>query len=351
MRYSNDDTRLLVRYLTGECRAWEEDELRARIATDAELAARLAELEQTWEQAGKYPAGDVDINAGRRRIAEIVKIRPLPATSASVGRSHHHASDRFYFLRIAAVFLILIGATVTAARLGLIAPGAPAEPEPPHESVFATRAGQRATIQLTDGTQVRLNVASRLTVSASFAEGSRDVWLEGEALFEVAPDSTRPFTVHAHGVRTRVLGTQFIVRHYLGESNTRVVVVEGKVRMANDEGLPRDSVVLRANELGLAAGGRLLRRTAVPVDEYMAWTGGRLVFRKAPFPVVAAELERWFDLDVQFQGRHSEVYRLNTTFTDQPLSEILNVIARSLNLEYVRHGRHVLFRPATESAS
>ena len=88
-----------------------------------------------------------------------------------------------------------------------------------------TRPGEQRRLQLADGSVVWLNAGSRLRYPAAFARPQREVFLEGEAFFEVARDPKKPFLIHAGQSTTRVLGTSFSVRSYAREPAVVVVVV------------------------------------------------------------------------------------------------------------------------------
>ncbi|RNL87768.1 hypothetical protein ED312_09845 [Sinomicrobium pectinilyticum] len=96
-----------------------------------------------------------------------------------------------------------------------------------------TVAGQQAVHTLPDGTIVRLRTASTITFPESFKNMTREVELEGEALFEVAEDREKPFSVKAGELTVKVLGTSFNIRAYETENETAISVVSGKVLVSN----------------------------------------------------------------------------------------------------------------------
>src|SRR5207245_7963028 len=146
---------------------------------------------------------------------------------------------------------------------------------------FTTARGQRAEMRLTDGTRILLSVDSKLRVPGDYGAAARDVYVDGEAYFEVTHDATKPFAVHAANALVRDLGTRFGVRAYAGEQRVRVVVAEGKVALrsvaAADTSNPAPE--LSTGELGrLDASGVLTLAQGVNVQRYLAWTEGRLAF-------------------------------------------------------------------------
>lgn len=93
--------------------------------------------------------------------------------------------------------------------------------------------GKIAAYKLLDGTLVRLNSNSKIRLSEDFNIRNRDVFLEGEAYFEVAKNPSKPFRVHAGKSVTTALGTAFAVRAVKNETSVKIILVEGKVRVEN----------------------------------------------------------------------------------------------------------------------
>jgi ferric-dicitrate binding protein FerR (iron transport regulator) len=231
---------------------------------------------------------------------------------------------------------------------------------------ITTKKGQRTSVRLTDGSRVRLNVDSRLTIPPSFGEKRREVHLEGEAFFEVAGDSMRPFIVRTEGATTRVLGTAFDVGAYPEDDEIKVAVTEGRVRLqaesstaekaspageeSANEGTDRQEnrrdVVLTKNHVSLISqGGETITRREQDLSEHLAWLDGQLAFEDASFEEVTRKLERWYGLEIEFQGGASlPSGHLNAQFDeDRPLSDVLRVVGAAFGLKYHRDENKVTF--------
>ncbi|MGC3987744.1 MAG: FecR domain-containing protein [Pseudorhodoferax sp.] len=152
---------------------------------------------------------------------------------------------------------------------------------------FATQAGQRQVLSLSDGSTVTLDTATRLQVSRHLR--SRRVALEtGRALFEVAPSAWRPFTVDAGAAQVRVLGTAFDVR--LWGEDVAVTVLHGHVAV---RGAAQDGAQLQAGQRADVAAGRLGPVRSVDAQAATAWREGRFVFQRTPLAEVLREIERY----------------------------------------------------------
>jgi ferric-dicitrate binding protein FerR (iron transport regulator) len=205
----------------------------------------------------------------------------------------------------------------------------------------ATRRGERAEVYLSDGTRVTLGAASRLRFSAPLRKTSRDVYLEGEAVFEVTHNPKWPFVVRAAHAVTEDLGTRFSMRAYPTDSVVTVAVAEGKVALRGDR---ESGAVLGQGDVGmLTRGGRLETQHGVPLEPYLAWADGRLVFTNTPLSDVLPQLARWRDLDVRTHGLSADTLFLTATFTTESTDELLRYIALTLDVRQERRGRTVTF--------
>lgn len=159
-------------------------------------------------------------------------------------------------------------------------------------TVYETRAGERRTVTLKDGSRVDLNGASRLAVR--YPRGQRLATLDGEAVFDVASNPDRPFLITAGDRRVRVVGTQFDVRRR--EGRLSVVVARGVVEVAPVREAVGPTLRLtaghRLDHIEGAADGQV---TVVVPEEALGWRTGRLIYRDAPMTDVVADLNAQFE--------------------------------------------------------
>ncbi|HEX2800797.1 MAG TPA: FecR domain-containing protein [Phenylobacterium sp.] len=156
---------------------------------------------------------------------------------------------------------------------------------------YVTGKGQHQRIALADGSTIDLNAESRLTVRLSRAE-RRVVLADGEAIFEVAHDESRPFVVEAANRLVRDIGTQFDVRSRRGE--LVVTVAEGKVQVSPLSPAAGRVYLLAAGERLSVADTGVEQLKAVDPRETFSWRAGRLVYRDQPLADVVADLNRQF---------------------------------------------------------
>jgi transmembrane sensor len=199
---------------------------------------------------------------------------------------------------------------------------------------FATAFGERKQVTLPDGSVVDLNSRTRMEVH--FVRGQRQVLLsEGEAMFSVQHDASRPFVVEAGKGRVTVTGTRFDVRR--DPAQTLIAVESGTVKVNGSEN-SGDTVVLTAG-LGsrVDGSGRVSPASAVNTAAIIAWRTGKLVFNDAPLSEVVEEVSRYRQRPLMVASGKTANLRLTSVFkaddTDsllRALPSILPVTVRTL---------------------
>lgn len=251
------------------------------------------------------------------------------------------ASPRMHIVARALLALFVAAGAVVSGRLLLRAPAAP----PPPDRIVTTQRAQQILLRLADGTAIKLAPASTLRIPATYGTTDRTVRLEGEAAFTVVHDSTQPFAVHTERAVARDLGTRFVVRAYPGDRVTDVVVAEGEVAVAQPGAAGDRRVIRRGARARVTDDGNLEVTPRVALEPYFAWTEGRLVFRGTPLRDVAAQLGRWYDIDVRLTADRIADRTVTASLKDEPAPEVLALIAATLHLTLARDGRTYTLSP------
>ena len=314
-RYSSmyiEDERLyplLERYLAGEASAREAEIVRAWLAEDAAHAQLLADLRLIKHVANDTPP-PTSVDAAWMQAVKTLGLRRKPRVLRRL---------LMVALAAAAVLIAVIGGGRVLRRA-------------PQWKEYATAPAQRMVIRLQDGTQVTIAPKSRVRYTADFGRAHRDLYLDGEAYFQVAPDSQHPLRVHTPRSVTEDLGTAFVVRAYGDQNATEVVVIEGRVSLSRAE-TTSPAVVLGLRDLGrLDASGPATVRRGVDVDRYLAWTKGVLAFDGTPLSEVMPALERWYNVEIRLSDSALAARRLTATFQNEPIDLVLKRIALTLGL-------------------
>jgi transmembrane sensor len=162
--------------------------------------------------------------------------------------------------------------------------------------------GSRSMITLADGTRVWLNAGSRLIYPTHFVNKTREVYLSGEAFFDVQENEKQPFEVVTSDVRVNVAGTQFNVTAYPEDFSVQAVLVEGSVEIKSAIAGRRDKgVLIEPGQLAyFNKKTQEVRVQKVNIDEYTLWTRGLLHFSNTDFNRITKKLERYYNIQFQF---------------------------------------------------
>ena len=201
--------------------------------------------------------------------------------------------------------------------------------------------GERSQITLEDGTKVWINADSRLEYSSDFLSGdTRDVFLQGEAYFDVTPDKSRPFIVHVQDVNIMVLGTAFNVKGYRGEHKVEATLVHGKISLS---GASADNVTLAAGQRAvfLTEKKRLKVENNVETDTYTSWRNGVLVFDDQPLYEILPILERTFNVNIHTDQASSLDCRFTAKINNMSIAEVLELFGTSDTIGYTVYANEV----------
>ncbi|MGX5817182.1 FecR family protein [Chitinophaga lutea] len=198
--------------------------------------------------------------------------------------------------------------------------------------------GNRVRIELTDGTIVRMNAASRLIYPSAFTGDKREVQLEGEAYFEVTGSAARPFIVRAGGLDVTVLGTEFNVNTYSGP--VLATLAKGKVKAGTAILRPGEQAAYDRNTAALV-------KKKVDLYAVTAWKDDQLYFEEASLATIAATLGREYDYTFRFQDEALQ-QRVFTLDMPRPatLQEALDQLSKTTgDIRFRIHDRTIdLFR-------
>jgi transmembrane sensor len=189
--------------------------------------------------------------------------------------------------------------------------------------------GKRSQIILADGTKIWLNAGSTLSYPVSFTGNSREVYLSGEAFFEVSTDRSKPFYVITGDLRIKVTGTRFNVTSYSDDVVTQAVLVEGKIEAAKNRLFSR-SVELSPGEcIVYDRKENKIQKDKVDVELYTSWVNGYLLIENEPVVEIFKKLERYYDKKIVVEKLSDQPRFTGKLNLDDDLEKVLNNIAFS----------------------
>ena len=288
------------------------------------------ELEQLRQQA----ENEKIIDDSRKIHSDLKGTVPLYKTSET--RSWERISNYFrkkkirFFLSVSKYAAIIVLALISGILINHYwnTPAA----QPLTYSEVKVPLGQMAEIMLSDGTHVWLNSGTTLRYADNFGNEARKVKLDGEAFFKVKKDEI-PFKVELKGSEIEVLGTSFAAISYREDNFSKVTLVEGSVKVNKTTGeeitrlTPRDQIHIPESPKEYSV-------KKVDTRFYQSWTEGKIEFNDEKLSDVARRLERWYNVEIQFEQEEIGDLRFSgTILKNKPFNQITKAFCLLLPVE------------------
>ncbi|KAJ1604389.1 hypothetical protein OJ253_3713 [Cryptosporidium canis] len=195
-------------------------------------------------------------------------------------------------------------------------------------------------MQLSDGSHVWLNSGSSITYPVVFVGRERKITVDGEAYFEVAHNASKPFIVTKGETSVQVLGTHFNVNAYSDESDIKITLLEGSVRVNNGSA----NKLLKPGQQAQVDAGTVTVKKDADIEKAVAWKDGLFNFRNDRLRNIMPQIARWYDVDVIYEN--SDVQNIIITGEIERtanLSEVLKILTY-LKIDYRIEGRKLILK-------
>lgn len=199
---------------------------------------------------------------------------------------------------------------------------------------YATKLGERSKITLSDGTQIWLNAGSLLKYPEDFKGDTREVYLTGEAFFDVAKDKKHPFIIHTDKMDTKVLGTSFNVQAYPDQTTQEVSVLTGRVNVKStvtEENVyvtPGQKVVFKSKN------NKLQAFKDIPMNSISLWRKNIIVFEDTPLTEVVATINRNYNVAIEIKNKNLNTLKINGYFKDLSADQVVALVCNIINASY-----------------
>lgn len=277
-------------------------------------------LEKDWDLIKKQITSS-DLKEKRMRILHFRKLRKRQQLFSN-------------FLKVAVLLIVAVSSGLITLQFAVKTDQTVTEPV---FNEIATNPGERASIELGDGTKVILNAASNLTMPDSFSAQKREVTLNGQAFFDVKTDRIRSFNIRTDIALVQVLGTSFDIRSYENEDKIFVAVSEGTVELShrNESG---SSLIINQGYIGSISKttGQLTLEMFDDPNLYFGWMDGRIIFKNAPLEDVFKHLERWYAVSIDFDRSNSDltIQKFTADLRTRSVREVLGVLKMSMDIDF-----------------
>ncbi|MCK9640962.1 MAG: DUF4974 domain-containing protein [Prolixibacteraceae bacterium] len=212
--------------------------------------------------------------------------------------------------------------------------------------------GSIAEMLLPDGSHIFLNSGSKIKYSIDGADGMREVFLTGEAWFQVAKMKSKPFLVHTSCYDVKVTGTSFNVKAYQGDDAVITTLEEGSIKIQSSDNLKLDE------EKNLIPGQQLIynkKSGAIQVNEvntnwYSSWKENKLIFVNMRLKDLMTMLERKYGVDIQIVDKDILDYHYDGIIKNETILEVLEILKHTLPIEYKIVGQNIVIQKKRRQA-
>lgn len=206
---------------------------------------------------------------------------------------------------------------------------------------LSTANGQRATMNLSDGSVISLNADSKLKYPNYFDKDSREIEFEGEGYFKIHPDKTRPFRIKCNNTITEVTGTEFNIKNR--NNKFSIAVVEGSVKMFSNK-TSQEVAVVKGQIVSLKNSGSFSKPLKINVKHLLAWRENKLSFSRTPLNLAVKEIERCYsNVNITIVNDSLKHKTITGVFDIGSLDEILSVLSLTHDIKINKKGHQIYF--------
>jgi ferric-dicitrate binding protein FerR (iron transport regulator) len=352
---------LISKFLQNQCSLSEIETLKKWIDEKPENLQYFKQIKNLWDSIEIINNSDnIDTELSWNKFTELIEPRKKTPLELTTNKNTISLS---MFLRVAALILVSFGLSwiifynyyqnVIQTADGMLELTVPR--------------GSKSVLKLADGTTIWLNSETIIKYPDKFSKKQRDVYIEGEAFFEVAKNKKWPFKVHTSDLDIIVLGTSFNVKAYPNEGTIETtleegsVLIEKKTKSGKKQFIslkPNQRVTLvkengdlsysqqnlnkkenKQNET-LQTDKNAKRREKFYLDEhtdtqlYVAWKNNQLIFKNERFESLAIKLERWYNVKIIIKNDKLKNYRFTGTFENETIEQAIAALQLTTKFDY-----------------
>ena len=344
---------LIIRFLLGQATREEMDLLKAWLEADEKNGDLFSEFQNIWNMDRVHRELTPAVE---KKDWEQLRLRMQSAQKPVVPIDTRNPGLMKKWLRVAAVFLV--GFAISWFVFDVFSPD--------HNiagvyNEITTPLGSNSTVMLPDGTKIILNAGSKLRYPQAFEKQRREVFLEGEAFFNVTADPNRKFLVNTPDITIKVYGTRFNVKAYASDKTVETTLVEGKISVIpksirgkknNKEIIliPNQRLVLNKevnskNDLEPEDRSntdvnrslqvpKLIISKRVDPEYYTSWKDGRLIIKSERLDNLAVKLERRYNVRIHFKDEEVKKYRFTGIIEDETVEQVFDAIKIASKINY-----------------
>ena len=331
-------TELLAKKLSGEITPDEFAGFNRLIAGNTSFQKEYESVRSYWMQDDEPYDNMVGI---LEKIKQRAGITDTDENTASIIEIQRPKKNRLW-LRIAAAAIALIVLSASFYFFRINNPGNTAM----RLAELKTKNGSIAKIRLADGTLVTLNALSTLSYPKTFNGKTREVFLSGEAFFDVAKDHSHPFIVHTNQSDIQVLGTAFDIKSYKNDPQFEATLFRGSIQATLKDNpaikvilKPTDKLLIQHTSYSLTKETYFDNSNTLNIET--AWMNNKLVFKNEPFEQLANSLERKYGNNIIFKNDVLKSIKFTGEFEKEDINQVLLSLQIVTRFNYKISGNNI----------
>lgn len=339
IQITEEEKRAVVNYLSGKITTDDAKILTQWLSKSNENKHLLDQLSAIWNTT------DFHKNVNTGKAWEDIR-EQINQSKKKKNRIHFS-----FFMRYAAIFIIALfmGALGYYMLNNIKADYA----ESPFTQ-YVSPLGSRSFVQLSDGSKIWLNAGTTLKYRKSYGTSDRELYLSGEAFFEVEKNKNLPFVVKTDEIDIIALGTRFNVKAYAEEQTIETTLIEGSVKLVASTGKLADNFLLKPNEKAVYTRinnwvehseqkqttpshdnkAKLKIIESIEPEPVISWKNKRWIIQNEKLADLAVKLERRFNVNFIFENEHLKSHSFGGTLEDETLEQIMEAIGFSSPIKY-----------------
>lgn len=257
---------------------------------------------------------------------------------------------------------LLVAASVLAAFVFIKFMAFEADTKKLAGNTYKTEKGSKSNLTLPDGSKIWINSDTKISYKDDFGKTSREIFLEGEAYFDIVKDVSKPFIVHTSNMNIKVLGTVFNVRAYNDESNTQASLIKGsiEVTLTKDKSKiirlkPNEKIILR-NNVHKKAQGKNADEPAILITNIKRleadssvvetlWIENKLAFREESLENIILLLKHWYNVEIIIADASLKNNLYSGTFKGDNITDVMNALSLTGDFSYSKKNDTIFIIP------
>jgi ferric-dicitrate binding protein FerR (iron transport regulator) len=348
---SDIDLTLVAKYFAGEADLDEINLVEHWAGESAEHKEEFDKLQKSWALA---TAGIGMQEWNILKSKEKFLFRIIQAQAIKIDDKEKSISQNRKFIRnlmkYAAAAVILIGLSSVIVYTFYISDREKLMTEQSQTEISVSD-GSKSFLTLADGSKVWLNAGSKIRYDRNYNKKARNIYLTGEAYFNVAKNQHKSFNVHAGGIVVQAIGTVFNVKAYPEEKLIETTLLEGSVSIdLNNKSTKK--IILEPKEQMLyykpgsenGGSGRAIITKGIETELYTSWINNKLAINNETLESLTVKLSRKYDVAFHFEDESLKDLRFTGELKNETIEQILEILEISSTLNFQIKGRNILIK-------